>query len=92
MNSPLRRKILLKSWCQPLSLRKSCEKKNPDFNVNNKISLGNFRLVNNLGKLNSKDTTSKNNHKWVSDSSDYIRFRSLYPLQKEIKPNSLSCA
>jgi hypothetical protein len=73
----INKRIVLKSWNQGLSGEKA--------NRDGAVSLGNFRLVNNLGKKNSKDVSTNTNSKWVSDSSDYSRFKKLMMTQKSIK-------
>ena len=73
----INRKLVKRGWNQKHSGLKA--------NPTQKINLGNFRLVNNLGPLNSNDKTSTGNKKFVSDSSDYIRYKTQYAAQKTWK-------
>lgn len=61
--------VVRKSWNQSDAGKKSKK--------NEKITLGNFRLVGNLGVRTATDTTTNVNKKWVSDSSEYIRYKKL---------------
>tara|TARA_Y100000816_G_C25841261_1_gene439635 strand:+ start:258 stop:494 length:237 start_codon:yes stop_codon:yes gene_type:complete len=72
----LNKLILRKSWNQGLAGYKSRERKN--------VSLGNFRLVNNLGARNRYDKNTNVNSKWVSDFSEHIRFRKQMAIHKNI--------
>tara|TARA_B100002051_G_C16685607_1_gene612433 strand:- start:1005 stop:1244 length:240 start_codon:yes stop_codon:yes gene_type:complete len=63
----INRKIVKRSWDQKNTGLKA--------SVGSSISLGNFRLVNNLGPVNKMDKKTTGNQKFVSDSSDYIRFK-----------------
>ncbi len=58
-------------------VKRSWDQKNSGLKVRSSsgINLGNFRLVNNLGPLNKQDTTTTGNKKFVSTSSDYIRYK-----------------
>ena len=58
-------------------VKRSWDQKNSGLKVRRSsgINLGNFRLVNNLGPLNKQDTTTTGNKKFVSNSSDYIRYK-----------------
>ena len=47
-----------------------------------RISLGNFRLVNNNGKLNKADVRSSGNKKWVWNSSDVTKYRGQLAVHK----------
>lgn len=69
------KKIVLKSWNQGAAGLKS---------TTSNVSTGNFRLVYNLGLLNNHDKTTNTNHKWVSDSSDYTRFKTLLMKHKSL--------
>lgn len=67
--------IIKKSWNQGLAGYKSGTKN---------VSLGNFRLVNNLGVENTYDKKSNSNSKWVSDISQHIKFKKQMAIHKEI--------
>jgi hypothetical protein len=67
--------IIKKSWNQGLAGYKS---------RTNNVSLGNFRLVNNLGVQNANDNTTNTNSKWVSDISDHIKFKKQMAIHKNI--------
>ncbi len=69
--------LVKKSWNQQNSGLKAKR--------NHKVTLGNFRLVNNLGPLNKNDKTSTGNRKFVSDSSDYTRYKTQYATHKTWK-------
>lgn len=73
----INRNLVKRSWNQ----KNSGLKTNPA----KKVNLGNFRLVNNLGPLNRSDKTSTGNKKFVSDSSDYIRYKTQYAAHKTWK-------
>ena len=67
--------IIKKSWNQGLAGYKSRSKK---------VSLGNFRLVNNLGVENAYDKNTNTNSKWVSDISEYVKFKKQMAMHKKI--------
>ena len=67
--------IIKKSWNQGLAGYKSKTKN---------VSLGNFRLVNNLGVENAYDKNTNTNSKWVSDTSDHIKFKKQMAIHKNI--------
>lgn len=69
--------IIKRSWNQSAVGEKS---------RSNNISLGNYRLVRNLGPLNKRDNSSGNN-KFVTDCSDYTRFKKQVPFHKQRKQN-----
>ena len=62
--------IIRKSWNQGLAGYKSRSKK---------VSLGNFRLVNNLGVENAYDKNTNTNSKWVSDISNILNSKNKWP-------------
>lgn len=70
----IQKRIVLKSWNQGGGKEKK----------ERKVSTGNFRLVFNLGLRNNGDKTTNVNHKWVSDSSDYTRFKTLLMKHKSL--------
>ena len=69
--------IVKKSWNQGLVGRKA--------HPPSRVSLGSFRAARNLGPMNASDTTTTGNKKFVSDSSDYTRFRTQYAAHKTWK-------
>jgi len=73
----INRKIVKRSWDQKNSGLKASS--------GSTIDLGNFRLVNNLGPLNKSDKTTTGNKKFVSSSSDYIRYKTQYEAHKTWK-------
>lgn len=75
----INKKLVARAWNQQNAGVKASRK--------GKVTLGNFRMVNNLGPLNIKDKTSTGNKKFVSDSSDYIRFKTQLATHKTWKNN-----
>ena len=73
----INRQIVRKSWDQKNTGAKA--------SVSSNINLGNFRLVNNLGPVNNSDRTTTGNKKYVSNSSDYIRYKTQHPAHKTWK-------
>ena len=67
--------IIKKSWNQGLAGYKSRTKL---------VTLGNFRLVNNLGVENAYDKNTNTNSKWVSDISQHIKFKKQMAIHKDI--------
>ena len=72
----INRLVVKDSWNQGLAGMKTSSKKN--------VSLGNFRLVNNMGLVNKDDKSTNTNHKWVSDSSEFTRFRGFLSKHKSL--------
>ena len=66
--------IIRRSWDQKTSGQKG--------RGENNISVGNFRMVNNLGPRQLRDKLTTGNKKKVSDYSEYIRYMSQLQSQK----------
>lgn len=69
----INRKLVTKSWNQGNAGLKST--------ANNKLGLGSFLLVNNLGTI-TKNSKAKLTTRRVSDSSDYTKFKRLLSYHK----------
>ena len=70
----MQKRIVLKSWNQGGAGDKK----------DKLVNTGNFRLVFNLGLRSNGDKTTNVNHKWVSDSSEYTRFKRLLMKHKSL--------
>ena len=73
----INRKIVKKSWDQEYVGLKA--------HPPSKIGLGNYRIARNLGPRDVNDKTTTGNRRFVSDSSDYIKYKSQFASHKKWK-------